>query len=321
MSTLDELSFSAKSALIALRPAELRTTWEVGGTTDLSDVPGLAGRRGRDPISRALGCFGRPRRRTDEVWGVSMVRDEIDVIRYTVEHLFAEGVDRVLIADNGSVDGTAELLREMASDFPITVVDDTLRAYYQGVKMTRLARVAASAGAAWVIPFDADELWYSPDGRRLADALRDAPCDVLAAPMWNQVPGDGDGDDPNPYLRLRHRTKEPLPMPKVAFRAHVWARLAPGNHAVRHPAGRREALLGIRQVPFRSVGQVERKYRNGLEALEASSLTVELGAHWRELGSLPTDEMVERVSERDQEGGTIVDPAPYRPLPSKRVSG
>ena len=315
MGTRGHLSFSFKSALIALRPGELRTTWEVAGTTDLSGVEGLTGLRGRDPVSRALGHFGRPRRRTEQVWGVTMVRDEVDVIRYTVEHLFAEGVDRILIADNGSVDGTGDLLREMARDLPITVVDDTLRAYHQGVKMTRLARCAASCGAAWVIPFDADELWYSPDGRTLAEALRDASCDIAAAPMWNQMPSDDDGDDPNPYLRLRHRTKEPLPQPKVAFRAHTWARMAPGNHAVRHP-GRRERILGIRQVPFRSVEQVERKYRNGLEALEASSLTIEFAAHWRELGSLPTDEMVERVNQREQEGGTVLDPAPYRSLVS-----
>jgi hypothetical protein len=41
--------------------------------------------------------------------GIAMVRDEIDVIERTVEHM-AYQCDSVVIADNGSEDGTRELL-------------------------------------------------------------------------------------------------------------------------------------------------------------------------------------------------------------------
>lgn len=315
MSNIQDFTFAVKSAVIAARPAEARINWQVAGATDLRGVEGV--RRLRfGPVGRALGWFPAPKqRRTGEIWGVTMVRDEADVIRYTVEHLLAEGVDRLLIADNGSVDGTGDLLRGLASDdgLPITVVDDTLAAYHQSAKMTRLARCAASAGADWVIPFDADELWYSPDGRPLAEVLRTTDLDILAAPMWNQLPAADDSDDPNPYVRLRTRTAEPLPQPKVAFRAHHWARVAPGNHTVRRQ-GRRQAVLGIRQVPFRTPEQIERKYRNGAAAVTVAGVPDNICYHWRELAALPTDEMLERVFAQERANGVVVDPAPYRSL-------
>ena len=311
----DELSFSFKSGLIALRPGELRLTWQVAGAMSLDGVPGMAGRAGRGPLARTLGYLGGARDPGDEIWAVSVVRDEADVIAYTVEHLLAEGVDRVLVADNGSVDGTGDLLRRLGRDLPVTVVDDGLAAHHQGVKVTRLARAAARAGAGWVIPFDADELWYSPDGRTLADALRSATCDIAVTDMWNHLPDAASdvADEPNPYLRMPQRTSEPLGVVKVAFRAHPWARVVPGNHNVRRP-GARARLLGIRQVPFRSAEQIERKHRNGLEALEAGGIAADVGTHWRELGVLPSDEMVARVYDDASATETTLDPAPFHSL-------
>lgn len=199
------------------------------------------------------------------MWGISIVRDEADVIGYTVERLLAEGLDRVVVVDNG----TGDLLGRMGGRLPIIVVDDHLMSHHQGVKTTRLARAAARAGAAWVIPFDADELWFSPDGRTVAEALRSATCDIAVAPMWNQLPDPDtdDADERNPYLRLRNCATASTGGVKVAFKSHPWVRVAPGNHNVRRP-GRRAALLGVRHVPYRSPDQIVGKYRNGAAALE-----------------------------------------------------
>jgi len=310
-----DISFAAKSALIGLRPQEARITWEVSGHLDLSLAPHADGWHGRGPLARTVGYLGRPRRRTDEVWAVSVVRDEADVIAYTVEHLLAEGVDRLVVADNGSTDETPGILRKLAVDLPVTVLDDALQAHHQGVKMTRLARYAARAGAAWVVPFDADELWYSLDGRPLAETLRAADCAIAVASMWNHLP-DFDQDDaaePNPYLRMHRRTADPLGFAKVAFRAHPWARLVHGNHNVRRQ-GARERLLGIRQVPYRTVEQIERKYRQGAAALEATGIGAEMGTHWRERARMSTADMVATVLAEGAEHGFVEDPAPFRGL-------
>src|SRR5258706_10050034 len=96
-----------------------------------------------------------------------LVKDESDVIADTVAHLLSQ-VDEVIVADNLSTDGTRDLLETM----PVTVIDDREVGYYQSAKMTKLARLALSHGHEWVVPCDADEVWYSLFGR-LADVLAD----------------------------------------------------------------------------------------------------------------------------------------------------
>ena len=113
----------------------------------------------------------RRRRHSGEVWGVSIVRDEVDVIGLTVRHLLDQGVSRILVADNCSVDGTRELLRSLArTTRRVAVVTDHEPAYYQSEKMTWLAHQAWRGGADWIVPFDADEFWFA-EGMSIAEYL------------------------------------------------------------------------------------------------------------------------------------------------------
>ena len=43
-----------------------------------------------------------------------MVRDEVDIIAAFVEHHLAQGADLIIVTDNGSVDGTTEVLQRYA---------------------------------------------------------------------------------------------------------------------------------------------------------------------------------------------------------------
>ena len=224
------------------------------------------------------------------VWAVGMVRDEADIIGTVVRHLLGQGVERVVIADNLSTDGTHEILEDLARDHPVTVLMDRLPAYYQAEKMTILARGAARAGAEWVIPFDADEIWMSPRGT-LADLLGAADAAVVQVPMFNHVPTTGDDPaEPNPVRRLRWRKTQPNRLHKVAFRAHRRARLAYGNHGVSR-RGKRIVDLEIRHFPHRSEEQFLRKLRQGSAALEATDLTDKLGVAWRGLGARDDDKL------------------------------
>jgi len=94
-----------------------------------------------------------------------------NTIAHTVQHLARQGIDAFLIADNGSTDGTADVLRSLAKEHCVHVLTDSLQDYLQGTKMTILAELARRQGADWIVPFDADELWFAGEGT-VADFLR-----------------------------------------------------------------------------------------------------------------------------------------------------
>lgn len=219
----------------------------------------------------------RRRRQPGSVWGIAMVKDERDVIAGTIEHLLGQGVDRLLVADNGSGDGTLEWLRERAGTAPLTVVRDREPAYYQAQKMTRLAHWAASRGADWIVPFDADERWLAP-GDTLAAFLRRQPVDVVTAQIHNVFPvRETDG-----AVRMRRLDLTPHADVKVAFRAHPLVLLLMGNHAVVRP-GPVGAGLAILHLPWRSPEQLRGKVRAGARALRAAGHDEGVGTHWHAL--------------------------------------
>src|SRR5688572_466349 len=115
-----------------------------------------------------------------------MVRDEADIIEWTVLHMLGQ-CDQVIVTDNGSTVGTREILDALVYLGNLTIIEDPEPAYYQAHKMTGLAHRAREMGATWVVPFDADELWLSRDGRALCCVLNDLPESVLVceADLWD----------------------------------------------------------------------------------------------------------------------------------------
>ncbi|PYY35972.1 glycosyltransferase family 2 protein [Curtobacterium sp. MCJR17_055] len=98
-----------------------------------------------------------------------MVRDEADVITAWLDHHVAQGFDVFVITDNGSVDGTAELLAAFAErdDVTVDLRHDPVHRKQQGVVVTTMAREAASVhGADWVVNADADEFIVPVDRTR-----------------------------------------------------------------------------------------------------------------------------------------------------------
>ena len=236
------------------------------------------------PLPRAVGS-GRADPRGHSVWAVTMVKDEADIIGTTLRHLLAQGVDGILVADNGSTDETRAVIEELSATAPVFLAHDDEPAYFQWEKMTQLSHWARRAGARWVVPFDADELWFA-EGDTVAGFLRRSTATVVRALMFNVVPqgtsvrvGDATG-----WVMGR----EPAPMTKVAFRPHPFMALSMGNHAVDRP-GPEAAGLGIAHLPYRAPAQLARKVRTGAAALD--EVPGEAGYHWRDLGSLADDDL------------------------------
>jgi len=257
-------------------------------------------------------------------FGISMVKNEADVIEGTLRHMAGE-VDYLIVADNGSTDSTRRILDRLEYQLPLTVVDDPDVAYYQAVKMTRLAERAAALGAGWVVPFDADELWRHPDGP-IRDVLGGFPEDVTSctAVLYNHLRTGMDVDDTDPFRSMVWRSREPGALPKVAFRWQHGATVHQGNHGVDLPhPGITGTGLEVRHFPIRSAAQFVRKVVQGGAAYAATDLSADQGAHWRGWAALHAaggDQVIHDIY-RDHwwypapaEAGLVNDPAPYRRL-------
>ena len=95
-----------------------------------------------------------------------MVRDEADVLPAWLDHHVAQGFDVFVITDNGSEDGTTELLTAFAEreDVVVDLRHDPVHRKQQGTVVTGMARDAATVHHAdWVVNADADEFLLPVD--------------------------------------------------------------------------------------------------------------------------------------------------------------
>jgi Glycosyl transferase family 2 len=230
-----------------------------------------------DAVRRGMELPDLPTRQgfAHQLWAVTMVKDEADIIESSIRHLFEQGVSGVLVADNGSTDETPAILNKLSRELNLYLARDREPAYYQDHKMSLLADWARRAGAGWIIPFDADEFWWAPVGT-LAQWLRSQDAAVVQARIHNVFPAAsapaGWALDAEPHLH-----------PKVAFKAYPKAFVQFGNHSVRRPGAWAQGLL-ITHVPWRSFEQFSRKLRNGAAVLDLASDDELRGSHWRTAG-------------------------------------
>lgn len=215
------------------------------------------------------------------VFAISIVKDEADIVEHTFRHILTQ-VDHVIVADNGSTDGTREILEQL----DVTLIDDPEIGYYQSRKMSKLAARAAARGATWVVPMDADEWWYSPFGT-IKDVLSGRP-DIAFAPaeLYDHVSTRADPAEGPVTHRIGWRRREPGALPKMAARACLPVTILQGNHGAEYPAQTLGEQLVVRHFPYRSVEQFVRKVRNGSAAYAATNLPEHEGQHWRDYGAL-----------------------------------
>lgn len=92
-----------------------------------------------------------------------VVRDEADIVEHFLVYHLNRGVDHVLAIDDGSTDGTTEILDSFQKEGLVTLVPRPAGVYWEKEAEwhTQLARRAATEHAAdWILPGDADEFWW-----------------------------------------------------------------------------------------------------------------------------------------------------------------
>jgi glycosyltransferase involved in cell wall biosynthesis len=220
--------------------------------------------------------------------GITVVRNEADVIRLSIRHHLALGLDRVLVIDNGSTDGTVDLLERLSREDSRIQWRSDAGQFHQVSLRTELAREAFRQGANWVVPFDADEFWWAENGN-LKATLAVSTAGALYVPVVNFVQRrDCLSPSEDGLLTMTRRPLRPLNVPRSSVEngeiAYVEMQHPPkwlsrptpeitiglGNHMVSGAAGPAAEGLGLAvlHAPLRSRDCLNHKANHGARALQ-----------------------------------------------------
>ena len=228
------------------------------------------------------------------VVAVSCIKNEADIVEAFVRHTLAF-VGRMVVLDNGSADGTRDIVSALqAEGLALDVVDDATTGKYHARRATYLMRQHAIGRlqAKWVLFLDADEFMVVADGHELVAPDADLGRPVLL-PWRTYVlhPGD-DRTEPNPVRRLRHRlTGEARQWYKVLvpgpLAAHAGARVGSGCHELFIGEESQPSVAAshacLAHFPVRSTGQYRAKIAvNALQYLSMHDGNPDWGWHYRQ---------------------------------------
>ncbi|WP_017324714.1 glycosyltransferase family 2 protein [Synechococcus sp. PCC 7336] len=234
-----------------------------------------------------------------------LIRDGLDYIRENLDFHLARGVDYVVVIDNGSVDGSRDILTEYEKLGLVTVIDEPSRIFSQSEWMTRAAFVAKDDfGADWILNNDTDEFWYPPDGN-LQSCLRHQTASMLFCQRYNMLfpydrPDNRHWSQKNIYRVQKHFPvpqlsdiyTEPLQNiyfylalpPKVMVRAENIRSIHMGNHTATFSGSSFsiQSEIKIYHFPVISAKQLQQKITQGGKAiLQNQQLSERMCWHWR----------------------------------------
>lgn len=235
-----------------------------------------------------------------KVSGISMVRNEADLLPITLPYHLAQGLDELVVVDNGSTDDTPRVLARLGRDPRIRWTRND-GPFFQGPMTVELVRDARRRGADWVLVFDADEFWHAPGGD-LRGVLEASRAGALQVAFTNFVQRRSQRrNDPHALLHAvfsapvhpaanpesevasgRIAFVEAAFPPKWLVRPTADYQASRGTHLVEGVAGPLEETTAIvcLHVPLRSRQQLEEKATHGPRVLEADYRP---GQSWQKL--------------------------------------
>lgn len=250
--------------------------------------------------------------------GIGTVKNEADIIESFVRHNLGR-LDALVLIDDGSVDGTREILLSLEAEGLnlVTLEWDGSAGLEQSRKLSELLLVLASRmNFDWIFPLDADEAIDCESRAALEKALgKAAPGYVGTLPWRTYIPTVADDwAQANPFQRIVNRKtreapqfyKVAIPESQLKFMPIV---IASGSHTARRTTALRQLSMtaledvALAHFPVRSPEQLVSKVVCGWLSLFAEgSGRPSRGFHWREMyaqfvrNGAPTTEEIERLA-------------------------
>ena len=148
---------------------------------------------------------------------LAIMKNEAHVLDEWIDHYISQGVDHIILIDNGSTDESVKIAKESKHSKQITLLKklqmwSQVKHYQKSIKEKRLLNRFE-----WIVVADLDEFWFVKDGRRLVDKLDDYHNVDLIYTQWTIFGSSGHIKQPEdvrrsftscwPYLGEHYNTK------------------------------------------------------------------------------------------------------------------
>lgn len=138
-----------------------------------------------------------------------LVKNEADIIEDNIRFHASQGVDCFVVMDNGSTDGTKEIVERLQKEFDIHLIDRPVKDYQQSNWKSEMAFVSRrKLKADWSIANDADEFWICESGN-LKDHLSYWGS-IVECKRINMVPDEDFHEDGYDYLDSPYEVVLPI---------------------------------------------------------------------------------------------------------------
>lgn len=248
-----------------------------------------------------------------------LVKNEADIIEDNIRFHASQGVDCFAVMDNGSDDGTREILQRLSSEFDLHIIDQPEQNYQQARWMTQLADYCrTSLKADLVISNDADEFWQAGSGGTLKDYLKKTDS-IVTVRRYNMALDESALQDQFHFTDICLRVKNPILYdsdaqinetavamllvkisPKTIVNPHGLIRMKGGNHRAKHGwrliNARNETGISVHHYPIRNYKQFERNIQNRKRLLETTD--AKMGDHYRRWVKILNEGRLEEEFER-----------------------
>lgn len=226
-----------------------------------------------------------------------LVRDEIDIVKDNLDHHLNYNVDFIIATDNGSVDGTREVLLDYQKQGVLKLIDEPTQDYSQSKWVNRMGRIACEEHkATHMFHVDVDEFWYAKSGN-LTQEIDELGLDALTVKGFTVLLYDLNGIESYPHnmnwVIIKDLNKI-FPDRKYIYTVmdkvflsnrNTFIDVSMGNHLCTTPNIKQaDSLdLSILHYPIRGKKQFFQKVKNGGKSYEDNKeLPYGVGWHWRD---------------------------------------